>query len=88
MPFAFASPEWSNEKGLAAATAFRLLGINSYHSVYAPIQGSLALTNFFSKETSKTLGSSMIVELDPLKLADRIVEDMRARRSANPKCQP
>ncbi|MDR2388152.1 MAG: anaerobic carbon-monoxide dehydrogenase catalytic subunit [Deltaproteobacteria bacterium] len=85
MPLAFASPEWSNEKGLAAATAFRLLGLNSYHSVYAPIQGSLALTNFFSQDTQKTLGSSMIVELDALKLAERIVDDMRARRSANPK---
>ncbi|MDR2302681.1 MAG: anaerobic carbon-monoxide dehydrogenase catalytic subunit [Deltaproteobacteria bacterium] len=87
MPLAFASPEWSNEKGLAAATAFRLLGLNSYHSVYAPIQGSAALTNFFSEETKKTLGSSMIVELDALKLAERIVSDMRARRSANPKFQ-
>ena len=40
LPYAFISPEWSNEKGLCAALAFRLLGMNSYHSVYAPTQGS------------------------------------------------
>ncbi|MDE7479426.1 MAG: carbon monoxide dehydrogenase, partial [Lachnospiraceae bacterium] len=28
MPFAFTSPEWSNEKGIDAALGFRLMGIN------------------------------------------------------------
>jgi carbon-monoxide dehydrogenase catalytic subunit len=79
MPYAFASPEWSNEKGLAASTAFRLLGIDSYHSVYAPLAGSRALTRYFSEETKETLGSSMVVDLDPVKLADRIVKDMKEK---------
>ena len=26
LPFAFASPEWSNEKGIGAALGFRLFG--------------------------------------------------------------
>jgi carbon-monoxide dehydrogenase catalytic subunit len=82
MPCAFASPEWSNEKGLAASTGFRLLGVNSYHSVYAPLQGSRALERYFAEETRTTLGSSMVVDLDPIRLADRIIEDMRAKRSA------
>ncbi|MDR3230638.1 MAG: anaerobic carbon-monoxide dehydrogenase catalytic subunit [Synergistaceae bacterium] len=82
MPYAFASPEWSNEKGLAASTAFRLLGVNSYHSVYAPLQGSRSVERYFAEETRATLGSSMIVDLDPVRLADKIVGDMREKRSS------
>lgn len=51
MPFAFASPEWSNEKGLGAALGFRLLGINSYHSVYPPVQGSQNVMKYLFEDT-------------------------------------
>ncbi|MDR2442860.1 MAG: anaerobic carbon-monoxide dehydrogenase catalytic subunit [Deltaproteobacteria bacterium] len=84
MPLAFASPEWSNEKGLAAATAFRLLGVNSYHSVHAPILGSQNVTRFLTEETLNMFGATMIVELDPKKLADKIAFDMRERRARWP----
>ncbi|MDR2456818.1 MAG: anaerobic carbon-monoxide dehydrogenase catalytic subunit [Deltaproteobacteria bacterium] len=80
MPLAFASPEWGNEKGLAAAASFRLLGISSYHCVQAPIQGSAAVSRFLTTETLETLGSAMVVDLDPRKLADKIVAEMRGRR--------
>lgn len=80
MPYAFASPEWSNEKGVAAALSFRLLGINSYHCVYPPVQGSENVMNYLFKDTKNTLGSVMVVELDPLKLADRIIMDINQKR--------
>ncbi len=82
MPFAFASPEWSNEKGVAAALGFRLLGINSYHSVYPPVQGSEKVMKYLFEDTEKTLGSVMVVELDPVKLADRIIMDIDRKRQA------
>ncbi|CRZ33981.1 carbon-monoxide dehydrogenase catalytic subunit [Herbinix hemicellulosilytica] len=82
MPFAFASPEWSNEKGVAAALGFRLLGINSYHCVYPPVQGSQNVMKFLFEDTNKTLGSVMVVELDPIKLADRIISDIDSKRKA------
>lgn len=40
MPYAFTSPEWSNEKGIDAALGFRLMGINSYHCVEAQTHAS------------------------------------------------
>jgi len=80
MPFAFASPEWSNEKGVAAALAFRLLGINSYHCVYPPVQGSVNVMKYIFEETKETLGSVMVVEIEPSKLADRIIMDINAKR--------
>ena len=82
LPFAFASPEWSNEKGICAALAFRLLGMNSYHSVYAPTQGSEKVTEFMEHGTKPLLGSEMVVDVDHRALAKRIVEDMDARRRA------
>jgi len=57
MPFAFASPEWSNEKGVGAALGFRLLGINSYHSVYPPVQGSKNVMKYLFEDTEKNPGS-------------------------------
>ena len=82
LPFAFSSPEWSNEKGICAALAFRLLGMNSYHSVYAPTQGSEKVTEFMEHGTKPLLGSEMVVDVDHLALAKRIVEDMDERRRA------
>ena len=80
MPYAFASPEWSNEKGINAALAFRLLGINSYHSVHAPILGSDNVTEFMTHGTKPILGSEMIVDVDHLSLAKRLVDDLKAKR--------
>lgn len=80
LPYAFISPEWSNEKGLCAALAFRLLGMNSYHSVYAPTQGSEEVTEFMAHGTKELLGSEMVVDVDHIALAERIVRDLKEKR--------
>ena len=80
MPFALTSPEWSNEKGMGAALGFRLLGINSYHCVYPPVQGSENVMKYLYEGTKKTLGSIMVVEVNPAKLADRILSDIQEKR--------
>jgi len=82
MPFAFASPEWSNEKGIGASLGFRLNGVNSYHCVHAPVQGSDNVMNFMYKGTKETLGSTMNVDVDPIKLANKIIEDIKQKRKA------
>ncbi len=88
MPFAFASPEWSNEKGVGAALGFRLLGIPSYHCVPAPIAGSEAVSRFFYADTQALLGAVMVVETDPQQLAQRIISDLNARRALLPDWMP
>lgn len=80
MPFAFASPEWSNEKGVGASLGFRLMGIDSYHCVAPPIGGSAAVSRWFYEETEALLGARMVVERDPAVLAGRIVDDLQQRR--------
>jgi carbon-monoxide dehydrogenase catalytic subunit len=80
LPFAFASPEWSNEKGIGAALSFRLLGLNSYHCIKAPIYGSENLHKFFAEDTQKMLGSVMVEINEPSELGKRIVQDFDFRR--------
>jgi anaerobic carbon-monoxide dehydrogenase catalytic subunit len=82
LPFAFASPEWSNEKGIGAALSFRLLGLDSYHCIAPPIEGSDRVARFFYEDTRDLLGGVMVVDANPLALADRVVKDLSARRLA------
>lgn len=81
-PFAFSSPEWSNEKGVGASLGFRLLGLNSYHCIPAPIAGSDKVARFFAEDTRDLLGSVMVVITDPAELGRRIVADLDDRRRA------
>lgn len=80
MPFAFSSPEWSNEKGVCASLSFRLMGLNSYHCLEAPITGSDKVERFFTRDTLELLGSAMVTITDPPKLGERIVKDLQERR--------
>lgn len=80
MPYAFASPEWGNEKGIDAALGFRLMGINSYHCVEAQIYGSQNVIEFLKDGTRDLLGSVMHVDTDPVELGNKIVEDIKAKR--------
>ena len=80
LPYAFMSPEWSNEKGICAALAFRLLGMNSYHSVYAPTQGAPNVHEFMAHGTKPILGSEMIVNVDTKALAQQLVDDLNEKR--------
>lgn len=82
MPYAFASPEWGNEKGLDAALGFRLMGINSYHCVEAQIYGSKNVIEFLKDGSRELLGSTMNVDVDPVELGHKIVADMKAKRKA------
>ncbi|WP_300160657.1 hypothetical protein [Solidesulfovibrio sp.] len=80
LPYAEVTPEWSNEKGVGAALSFRMLGFNSYHCVHAPVQGSDAVMGFIYGGTAELLGSAMIVDTDPVNLANRIISDFNQKR--------
>lgn len=82
LPLAFSSPEWSNEKGIGASMGFRLLGLNSYHCIAPPIEGSEEVTRFFYEETADLLGAVMVVDPDPIALAQKIIADFDGRRAS------
>lgn len=80
MPFAFSSPEWSNEKGIDAALGFRLNGISSYHCVEAQIHGSAKVIEYLKESTKRTLHAAMVVDVNPVSLGEKIVADMKEKR--------
>lgn len=80
LPFAFSSPEWSNEKSIDAMLGFRLNGISSYHCVEAQIYGSKNIIEFLKYGSLETLGSCMNVNINPVKLGEKIVADMKEKR--------
>ena len=82
MPYAFTSPEWSNEKGLDASLGFRLMGVSSYHCVEAPIFGSEKVIRFLKEDTRETLGSVMVVDADPTALGKKMVAHLKEKRKA------
>ena len=82
MPFAQSSPEWGNEKGVGAALAFRLLGLNSYHCVEPQTFGSAKVTKFLKEDTKELLGGVMVVNTDPKALGNQIVKDFEEKRKA------
>lgn len=82
MPYAFTSPEWANEKGLDASLAFRLFGVDSYHCVEPPVQGSDHVERFLKEDTKELLGATMHVNTDPKALAREIVADIEKARAA------
>jgi carbon-monoxide dehydrogenase catalytic subunit len=79
MPFAFSSPEWSNEKGIGAALSFRLMGMNSYHCVYPPVQGSKNVMDYVLNGGFERFGSRMVIDTDPLALATKIISHMEEK---------
>lgn len=81
LPFAEVTPEWSNEKGVGAALAFRMLGFDSYHCVHAPVHGSEKVRDFLYGGTKDLFGSCMNVDPDPKKIAAKIIADFEEARS-------
>jgi carbon-monoxide dehydrogenase catalytic subunit len=86
LPVAFASPEWSNEKGIGAALGFRLLGVNSYHCVYPPVQGSDNVMNYIFEKSADKLGSKMVVNTNHLELVKKIISDFADKRTLTWRC--
>lgn len=82
MPYAQSSPEWANEKGVGAALAFRLLGLNSYHCVEPQTFGSPNVTKFLKEDTGKMGLGVMVVNTDPQVLGNQIVSDFNKKRKA------
>jgi carbon-monoxide dehydrogenase catalytic subunit len=81
MPYAFISPEWSNEKGVGASFAFRLNGISSYHCVYPQVQGSDKVMDYLFNSKGR-LGSTMTVDPNPDQLGEKILQDLKDQRRA------
>ena len=58
------------------------MGVSSYHCVEAQVTGSQKVMEFLKYSTKDTLGAVMYVDVEPVALGEKIVEDIKAKRKA------
>ena len=81
LPLAQVIPQCFNEKEFCTALAYRTLGLNSYHCEQSAVRDASDLVDFLPEETKDLLGSSITIDADPEKLAEKIVADFDQARS-------
>ncbi|WP_051261060.1 hypothetical protein [Desulfovibrio inopinatus] len=81
LPLAELTLEFSKEKEFCSALFSRMIGINSYHCTSVPVYGAKKVQELLCDGTKELFGSSMIVEAEPKKLAEKIVTDIDTARS-------
>lgn len=81
LPLAQVIPQCFNEKEFCTALAYRTLGFNSYHCEQSAVWDASDLVDFLPEETKDLLGSSVTIDADPEKLAEKIVADFDQARA-------
>lgn len=80
LPLAGAAPEWYSEKAVAIAFYVVASGITTFLGVVPPILGSSNVVKLATEGLKEVVGASFVVEPDPLKCADAIVEHLDEKR--------
>ncbi|MGC7871229.1 anaerobic carbon-monoxide dehydrogenase catalytic subunit [Desulfosporosinus sp. SYSU MS00001] len=80
LPVAASAPELQHEKALSIGTWAVTLGLTTHLGVVPPVLGSKMVTEFLTKDLSDVIGGKFYVETDPLKAAEGLLEDIRAKR--------
>ncbi|AFM39333.1 carbon-monoxide dehydrogenase, catalytic subunit [Desulfosporosinus acidiphilus SJ4] len=80
LPVAASAPELQHEKALSIGTWAVTLGLTTHLGVVPPVLGSKMVTELLTKGLSDVIGGKFYVETDPLKAADGLLEDIRAKR--------
>ncbi|WP_088228393.1 anaerobic carbon-monoxide dehydrogenase catalytic subunit [Desulfosporosinus sp. FKB] len=80
LPVAASAPELQHEKALSIGTWAVTLGLTTHLGVVPPVLGSKMVTELLTKGLSDVIGGKFYVETDPLKAAEGLLEDIRAKR--------
>lgn len=82
LPVAGAAPEWMSEKAISIGHYFVSSGVYTVFGVGMPIMGSENVTNFLFNELEDIVGGKWDLELDPSKMAAKIVDHINKKRKA------
>lgn len=80
LPVAASAPELQHEKALSIGTWAVTLGLTTHLGVVPPVLGSKAVTELLTQGLSDVIGGKFYVETDPIKAAQGLMEDIRAKR--------
>jgi carbon-monoxide dehydrogenase, catalytic subunit len=80
LPVAASAPELQHEKALSIGTWAVTMGLTTHLGVVPPVLGSKMVTELLTQGLSDVIGGKFYVETDPLKAAEGLLEDIRAKR--------
>ena len=82
LPAVGAAPEWMSEKALAIGQYFVSSGVYTIFGATWPTLGSPEVTDFLFKEMEELYGGKWDFEADPIKMAQKMIEQIDIKRKA------
>jgi carbon-monoxide dehydrogenase catalytic subunit len=82
LPAAGAAPEWMSEKAVSIGQYFVSSGVYTIFGVTWPTIGSKEVTDFLFKDMEKLYGGMWDFEPDPIKMAQKMIAHIDAKRKA------
>jgi carbon-monoxide dehydrogenase catalytic subunit len=82
LPVFGSAPEFMSSKAVSIGTWFVAQGVNVHLGVIPPVLGSEAVTKLLTEDLEKIIGARFVVEPDPKKAAEIILEHIDRKRRA------
>ncbi len=82
LPVAGCAPEWMSEKAVAIGHYFVASGVYTIFGVTWPTVGSKELTDYLFKGLEQSLGGKWDFEIDPYKMAQKMIAHIDLKRKA------
>jgi carbon-monoxide dehydrogenase catalytic subunit len=82
LPACGAAPEWMSEKAVSIGQYFVTSGVYTLFGVTWPTTGSKEVTDFLFKDMEKLYGGMWDFEPDPIKMAQKMIAHIDAKRKA------
>lgn len=82
LPACGAAPEWMSEKAISIGQYFVSSGVYTVFGVTWPTVGSKEVTDFLFKDMEKLYGGMWDFEPDPMKMAQKMIAHIDAKRKA------
>lgn len=80
LPVAASAAEWITEKAAAIGTGTMAMGVTVHLGVAPPVLGSPAVVSLLTQKSEELFGGKFIVEADPIKASQLILEHIRNSR--------
>ena len=82
LPVAGAAPEWMSEKAISIGQYFVASGVYTVFGATWPTIGNKEVTEYLFKDMEEMCGGKWDFESDPIKMAEKMIEHIDAKRKA------
>ena len=82
LPVVGCAPEWMSEKAVSIANYVVATGITTYLGVDPQVSGSSKMSELITNGTREWVNAGYVINTDPDKLVDQIIEGIEAKRAA------